>query len=288
MKKIPRPAYGVETVIRDCFDFPKNSGLTNKLKRIAPSVVRAEASYIECAEHGQLHTISPLEDVDGIVTSDEMTKVYEQKFSNIKGPGRRYYDKLMAAPALGRCPLCDVGTVSTLDHYLPKKQFPAFAVTPANLVPSCRDCNLGQKRTEAPKSAETAPLHPYFDDVETAVWLKVDLYVSGDSLVPRYGVVKPDAWDDVLYRRTLHHMELYGLYKLYGSHAAEEISGRARVWRSLYGESGAKQLKEQFSLDARSYEEVSLNSWKSALFRALFVQSDTVCRWLEMFPGDTP
>ena len=52
------------------------------------------------------------------------------------------------APSL--CAYCDgsLGAQSrpTIDHFLPRKQFPALALSFANLYPACDNCNSGHKR----------------------------------------------------------------------------------------------------------------------------------------------
>lgn len=61
------------------------------------------------------------------------------------------------------CPYCTLVQVQTLDHYLPKEDFPEFAVLTKNLVPSCRDCNTSGKKYE--EDGRRALIHPYFDDI---------------------------------------------------------------------------------------------------------------------------
>src|SRR6266436_1055374 len=49
--------------------------------------------------------------------------------------------ELMASAPQGLCPMCGRGRVATLDHFLPKYQYPEFAAYAKNLVPACYDCN---------------------------------------------------------------------------------------------------------------------------------------------------
>ena len=62
------------------------------------------------------------------------------------------------------CPACgEDGTPNTLDHYLPKKTYPEFAITACNLFPMCDICQ-GEKGTTTVNAAnERLFLHPYFD-----------------------------------------------------------------------------------------------------------------------------
>ena len=89
----------------------------------------------------------------GSVTTDEMVSVYDQRMAGKKGPGRHVYDAIKLLPKQGICPFCDHRPVSTLDHLLPKRLFPALAVTPDNLVGACADCNK-TKLAFAPAAAE--------------------------------------------------------------------------------------------------------------------------------------
>ncbi len=92
--------------------------------------------------------------VGGQVTIDEMKSLYATGMSASSGAARRYYDEIVNAAPNRICPLCGVGTVTTLDHHLPQSKYPDYVLVPANLVPSCSDCNktkftssLGNLRT---------------------------------------------------------------------------------------------------------------------------------------------
>ena len=42
---------------------------------------------------------------------------------------------------INTCPNCTIEKVASLDHYIPKEEFPEFSVNPLNLIPSCTTCN---------------------------------------------------------------------------------------------------------------------------------------------------
>ncbi|ANQ20204.1 hypothetical protein BA893_00360 [Vibrio natriegens] len=64
------------------------------------------------------------------------------------------------------CPSCgEDGAPGTLDHYLPKTEFPELAVCVANLTPMCSKCQ-GKKSSEyQTPDGQKAYLHPYYDEV---------------------------------------------------------------------------------------------------------------------------
>jgi 5-methylcytosine-specific restriction endonuclease McrA len=47
---------------------------------------------------------------------------------------------------LPSCPMCGSSVTGSVDHYLPKEDFPEFSVMAANMVPACAHCNSGMKR----------------------------------------------------------------------------------------------------------------------------------------------
>src|SRR5690606_34072146 len=106
--------------------------------------------------------------VGRVVSAEEMCSLYA-RMSRPKAAGRRYYNLIRSAPLHGQCPLCGHRQVATLDHYLPKSEFPAFAVLPLNLIPACRDCNSA-KLARVVLSANEQTLHPYYDDVDGEQW----------------------------------------------------------------------------------------------------------------------
>ncbi|HDR6315494.1 TPA: hypothetical protein QCU53_002225 [Bacillus thuringiensis] len=89
------------------------------------------------------HTVSTIQEgcKPTNISKTEMLKLYTDKLAKLKQPGRVYYDKLMDSPLNHMCPLCGSRPVDSLDHYLPKEKFPAFAISPINLIPACLGCN---------------------------------------------------------------------------------------------------------------------------------------------------
>lgn len=84
------------------------------------------------------------------------------------GPLRRIRQMV----GLKHCPICGSPSIGTLDHYLPKEDFPEFSILPSNLLPACSLCNSGAKgRTFKGGAAGERFLHPYYDKLgDEAVW----------------------------------------------------------------------------------------------------------------------
>ena len=74
------------------------------------------------------------------------------------------------------CPSCgEEGSPSTIDHYLPKEDYPHFSVTPANLTPMCDACQTAKGQETVDKGGRRIFLHPYFDEFLTAQVVRLTL-----------------------------------------------------------------------------------------------------------------
>lgn len=62
------------------------------------------------------------------------------------------------------CPMCGSMHAGTLDHVLPKANYPAFSIFGINLVPACK-CNGLRGIALTGNNAGERVLHPYFDDI---------------------------------------------------------------------------------------------------------------------------
>ncbi|EPJ1914418.1 HNH endonuclease [Vibrio cholerae] len=114
----------------------------------------------------QYPKVMPLTDdtqVVGNLTKRKLVNLYENNLRNKDKPARRLYDELLISSG-ERCPFCgDIGQTKNLDHFLPKAHFPEFSIMPLNLVPSCRDCNMGEKGQNYATIEEEQAIHPYID-----------------------------------------------------------------------------------------------------------------------------
>jgi hypothetical protein len=274
MQKLPLPSFTAAHAFSTCISRIKNKDLKNRLSSIEATVIAAAADYEEAADANTLYQIVSTKNVDNVVTAKEMSDVYDLRMVKNGGPGRPIYDKLISAPEHGRCPLCGQGTVWSLDHHLPKQLYPTFAVTPANLVPSCLNCNKVKGFT-VPTTPEESTLHPYFDDVDAQPWLTAT--VGGTAPVAvLFNIARPAGWSDVLFARVQHHFSLLKLASLYSGHAAEEMSHIRDYISSLHASAGSVGVKEHLRDQANSREAARLNSWQAATYRALEA-SDWYC-----------
>lgn len=277
----PLPDVEAEKVFKTCIKTFRKS-TQDKLKKCAEMVKMDSAEFERVTPDAidQFHQTA----LPPNVSTADMVKVYEQKFVPSDQPGRKYYDIIMAGTKRAICPICGVRTVHTLDHYLPKTEVPTLVVTPSNLIPSCRDCNMEKKAHIALDPQET-PVHIYFDRVPDEPWLHVEL---GQNLEATYFVLCPSNWETGIRSRVEKHLDYYKLHVLYSSQAAEEIADMESFWQELLTEGGAAELLSHISKIRKSSESNDLNSWKSALYRGFETQFNLLLNWLHIRKVQSP
>ena len=274
MWSLPLPTRRARDAFRACTRGVRDEALRERLRAIEPAVVQSSREYATAAATNRLHTVPQEALVGGSVTTKEMADLYAGRMARQGSSGRGIYDDLLLAPANGRCPLCGQRTVSTLDHNLPKSRHPSLAVTPANLVPACVECNRA-KGDQSPTVGSEETIHPYFDDVDREIWLQADVLVGSPAAVT-FAVVAAARWDAALAARVNHHFKLFNLAALYSAHAAEELSSVKYQLTELHATAGSGQVRTELLARACSYGAVRTNSWQVAMYRGV-AGSDWFC-----------
>ena len=275
MRKLEAPTDDAVEVFELCIGRVKKRALKKRLRRIVPDIRRA-ASAFEVAGHTRsFFQIPSSTSVRGIVSIEEMTAVYDSRMAKKGAPGRVVYDRLMGAVPHMRCPLCGQRTISTLDHYLPKANYPKLVVTPKNLVPACADCNK-VKLARVALTASEQTLHPYFDDIDSMTWLYAEV-VEGAPAALKFFTSPPDDSPTVVVARIHQHFMVFRLGPLYASHAAEELQNIKFGLTKVFAAAGEVGVRDHLAREMESRSQVHRNSWQVALYRAL-AASDWYCR----------
>lgn len=256
-----------DTCISRISDTPRNGNLKTRLEGIRPSIVTLSTDYRRFANAGEMFRMPQQEDVDGSVTKKELVELYDGRMAKKNGPGRSLYTKIKLLPDHDRCPFCDHRDVSTLDHILPKSLFPALAVTPLNLVGSCKDCNKA-KLTQSPTSTADAVLHPYFDDVSDKTWLRARV-IESDVCAVLFHAKERKAWGADKNARLKAQFKTLKLNRLYSSQAAREMSGIRESLLRKHDAGGAESVQHELYDQWQSRKADRRNCWQTALYRAL-------------------
>lgn len=273
MWPIKIPTHGVEETFRECISrarMPARAELLAAVPEVLVAAAKSEAAFQASSAH--LLIQSDFESV--FVTADELEATYEGRMVPSKSPGRHIYDELKLAAPDGLCPACGQRPVSQLDHLLPKALYPLISVCPTNLVPACGDCNH-TKLASVATTADDVPLHPYYDNIDSDIWLVADV-IEGSPAAAKFRVDPPSFWDPTLIERVRRHFTAFGLAKLYSAQAGVEIRGIDIATKRAYERGGATEVRLQLSDQVAGRQMRFLNNWQAATYRAL-ARSDWYC-----------
>jgi hypothetical protein len=89
---------------------------------------------------------------------------------------------------LTECPSCGNPMIpNTLDHFVPKEDWPEFAIFPNNLVPQCGGCApIKSRRYYCNDKRRALFLHPMYSDALASVRFKIEVNLQGGQ--PKFSI----------------------------------------------------------------------------------------------------
>ncbi|RQU49580.1 HNH endonuclease [Burkholderia cenocepacia] len=110
---------------------------------------------------------------------------------------------------LAECPSCGSPFIpDTLDHFMPKEDWPEFSIYPNNLIPQCRGCAPIKGRRYYCATRKTAMfLHPMYSDLLSNIGFRINVTLSDHGPDFAIGFVKLAAIDSALETRLSTHFE---------------------------------------------------------------------------------
>jgi len=258
-------------VYSKCLNSIRDIKKRHKFRSLKTTIGIEANNYDEKAENSELYSITPIDNIDGTLATEDMKKLYDEQLVKNK-KGKKIYNKILSLAPLDRCPYCGIGQVSTLDHYLPKSKFPIFSVLPYNLVPSCKDCNTG-KGTNFATEKEKQTLHPYYDNYTVEQWLYSEVLETSPVSVKFYVKVNPH-WDDIQKGRAKAHFQDYKLAHRFSIEASNELANV--IEKFLLYPMSKEEIQKELEIQYSIHKNIYLNSWQTALYQALS-ESDWYC-----------
>ncbi|MDA5543834.1 HNH endonuclease [Yersinia rochesterensis] len=286
MKKIPIHKKSFTEMLEKCSEGMEQRNVRRNFNSLFTTFLQKEQQYQELSSVGNLFLYPKLDPLTGStrvignLTKTKLINLYENNLRNKDKPARGYYDDLLVSSG-ERCPFCgDIGQTKNLDHFLPKAHFPEFSVMPLNLVPSCRDCNMGEKGQNYAIAENNQAIHPFIDkDIFFQVqWVFAD-YIHEDDGAISYYVNCPTNWRQEDKDRAFNHFNNLNLASRYrleaGKHLSEVIDQKnafERMLRRLVPTANLEMIKSGFiesnlqpMIDSDQFD----NHWKKVMYQCL-------------------
>jgi hypothetical protein len=168
------------------------------------------------------------------------------------------------------CPSCgEEGSPSTIDHYLPKEDYPHFSVTPANLTPMCDACQTAKGQETVDEDGHRIFLHPYFDEFLTAQVVR--LTIGRPFNAPEDFALEPvDGLDPDLAALVRRHIRGLHMEERYGAFFRDEYMRLLRL--SQEARELGLDIAEDIPTFLRLYRKKAVNLWPHIFYTA--VQAD--------------
>ena len=286
MKKLAPPNISLNEMLGKCAEGMGQVNVRTSFISVYPIFQRNEQQYQALSLTGNLYTYlktNPLIDtteVVGHLTKRKLVNLYENNLLDKDKPARDFYDALLISSG-ERCPFCgDIGQTKNLDHFLPKAHFPEFSVMPLNLVPSCRDCNMGEKGQEYATIEDDQAIHPYVDKdlFYQEQWVFAE-YINEDDGALKYFVQCPVTWRLEDKNRAENHFKSLSLANRYsleaGKHLSEVIDQKNAFEKMIFRfnpNATTAQIKDAFVeanlqpiIDSDQFD----NHWKKVMYQCL-------------------
>lgn len=182
--------------------------------------------------------------------SDISSKLDYSRFMEFSRKNKTLREYILEASKIEVCPNCNrqyidmfqksgkgYKAIAQLDHFYPKEQFPLYALSLYNFVPSCGSCNQG-------KSDKTKELIYPFTEKSKAENQQPYFKIKSEDLDHLRGNVLPEIdyafidADKKVHADSLHHKNMYQNHRVF----AQRLLQRQR----LYNPSYIAQVKEFF------------------------------------------
>ncbi|WP_419868720.1 HNH endonuclease signature motif containing protein [Chryseobacterium sp. CT-SW4] len=248
-------------------DITKKNVLIGLESRIEPQFIL----YAEKFNDKKIYEITSLgfDDAEKSVLID----LYQYNSYVIRSLKNKILDKQIAT-INATCQYCTLNSVETLDHFIPKEEFPEFSVNPLNLLPCCPTCN-SKKSYLCFDGEESLFLNLYLDELPNKKYLKAEFDFNNDIPLVTFSLYNPENIDRINFRTIRNHYERLNLLERMREKSNEIITEIINSLRTYYKLDSDIESLKNFIVDEENEnkEAYGYNYWKSVL-RLSLIQYD--------------
>lgn len=168
-----------------------------------------------------------------------------------------------------RCQLCGIDSSSTLDHYLPKNDFPEYSVFSKNLVPCCNVCNIN-KGNKWIENGKRLFLNLYYDKILEKDFLSAKIIIEDDTPIVEFEIIDQDlnSYFSELISNHFKELNLFDRYKQEANRILSLIKYELKNYDLI--NSDITLIKKWLKQAADSKKDCyGTNSWKALIYDAL-------------------
>lgn len=141
---------GIKNDIKRCYDeYETEFGKSGVHRLVSQGIKEPSASMLKSLYSSQSALIKRL-----------------RRYFNTELPNRFYRNT---------CPYCTGTGASTIEHILPKEDYPEYAIHTLNLIPCCALCNSSKGQKVKDNAGNSQFINFYYHDIESTEFLNADL-----------------------------------------------------------------------------------------------------------------
>ncbi|OHT44906.1 HNH endonuclease [Flavobacterium tructae] len=175
---------------------------------------------------------------------------------------------------INTCQNCTINEINSLDHIVPKDEFPEFSVNPRNLFPSCSKCN-GHKSTVWREKNKSVFLNLYLDNLPEEQYLFCNPTFDGDKITLKFTVENRFAIEQNLFDLIYNHYTRLHLPKRFRKNSSDTIYELNKEINKYANKISKDELIKTIKEDVME-EKIyyGFNYWKSIIKETLINNQD--------------
>jgi hypothetical protein len=187
--------------------------------------------------------------------------------------------------ALDECPYCGHPLAPrTLDHFLPKEDWPEYAIFSNNLVPQCSDCApIKGQRYYCTTNNQALFLHPMYSSALSTVRFHIDVKIEEKKIIfkPKFSILEYLSVEDE--RRIILHLKSLQVQRRIEEYCIEQY----QRWTRIVGSRGCNV---RASFERRLMEadlDLNARNWGIAFYQGV-LNNPEVVKHLQMHEPHGP
>ncbi|MGE8553998.1 MAG: HNH endonuclease signature motif containing protein [Chryseobacterium jejuense] len=263
----------------DCFEIYKEAvrnkdagGKKETLSLIKPTIRLLYLDYSDKFRDNEIYNLTSHGFADE--EKDYLIDLYQYKSAIIKKVKKKILDSQIIT-INATCQYCTLNSINTLDHFIPKGDFPEFSVNPLNLLPCCSECNA-KKSKYAYNGEESLFLNLYLDELPEKKYLKADFDFSNGVPIVTFDLYNPDDIEESLYRTISNHYKRLDLLERMRLKSNEVITEIINPIKGYYRfNHDVEEIKKFLREEEIEFQEAyGFNYWKSVLRLSLIEDTE--------------
>ncbi|WP_312765772.1 hypothetical protein [Epilithonimonas sp.] len=199
------------------------------------------------------------------VEKDALIDLYKYKSAVVRNLKNKILDKQIVT-INATCQYCTLNSVASLDHFIPKEDFPEYSVNALNLFPCCTECN-SKKNKLCFDGEESLFLNLYLDELPNKKYLKADFDFNNDIPMVTFTLCNPEIIEISIFKTISNHYERLNLLERMREKSNEiitEIINSLKTYHKI--NSNIESLKNFIEDEENENKEAyGYNYWKSVL-----------------------